>query len=203
MRSRYLWWIPDGIVYAMWQIYGQALLYALGFSGVAFGVAKLVVMVGERMIEQKHGVLGIRDMLVRRARLEQGLDSRRDERRGEIKAVLDQTSEVARRRAHLERQIADVLRGGERVVHLIGEEIRGMHCFHAQVLNKYVGSSQMHQQQHAYIDAVWAQPQDMEIWAPTLADARKVIEARYPPAFGYKIVALFEFGVPAGEGKAA
>lgn len=202
MRSRYLWSIPDGTIYAMWQSYGQALIYALGFSGVAFGIARLVVLVGERMIEQKHGVPGIRDMLVRRARLEQGLDSRRDERRAEIKAVQEQTSEVARQRAHLERQIADILRGGDRVIHLIGEEVKGMHCFHAQVLNKYVGSAMM-QQQHAYIDAIWAQPQDMEVWAPALADAHKMIEARYPPAFGYKIVSLFEFGTPSDEGKAA
>jgi hypothetical protein len=187
----------------MWQTYGQALFYALAFSGVAFGIGKLVVVFGERMIEQRHNSVGIRDMLVRRARLEQGLEARRDIRRKEIKAVHDETSEVARRRGQLERQVSDVLRGGERVVHLIGEEVKGMHCFHAQVLNKYVGSA-MQQQQHAFIDAIWAQPQDMEIWAPTLADAHKVIEARYPPAFGYKIVSLFEFGgTSAGEGKAA
>lgn len=186
----------------MWQTYGQALFYALAFAGVAFGIAKLVVVVGERMIEQRAGSLGIRDMLVRRAKLEQGLEARREERRKEIKAAHDETSEVARRRAQLERQIADIVRGGERVVHLIGEEVKGLHCFHAQVLNKYVGSAV--QTQHAFIDASWAQPQDMEIWSPTLADARKVIEARYPPAFGYKIVSLFEVGAPAaGEGKAA
>ncbi|PWC56137.1 hypothetical protein [Azospirillum sp. TSO22-1] len=186
----------------MWQTYGQALFYALAFSGVAFGIARLVVVVGERMIEQKHGSLGVRDMLVRRARLEQGLEARREERRKEIKAVHDATSEVARRRGQLERQVADLLRSGERVVHLIGEEVKGLHCFHAQVLNKYVGSAA--QTQHAFIDARWAQPQDMEIWAPALADARKMIEARYPPAFGYHIVSLFEVGTPAaGEGKAA
>lgn len=186
----------------MWQTYGQALFYALAFSGVAFGIAKLVVVLGERMIEQRHGSVGVRDMLVRRARLEQGLETRRTERRKEIRAVQDETSEVLHRRSQLDRQVADVLRGGERVVHLIGEEVKGMHCFHAQVLNKYVGTAAQHQ--HAFIDAIWAQPQDMEIWAPTLADARKVIEARYPPAFGYKIVSLLEFGTPpSGEGKAA
>lgn len=186
----------------MWQTYGQALFYALAFSGVAFGIAKAVVVLGERMIEERHGALGVRDMLVRRAKLEQGLEARREQRRKEIRAVHDETSEVVRRRGQLERQIADIVRGGERVVHLIGEEVKGLHCFHAQVLNKYVGSAV--QQQHAFIDASWAQPQDMEIWSPTLADARKVIEARYPPAFGYKIVSLFEVGAPAaGEGKAA
>lgn len=186
----------------MWQTYGQALFYALAFSGVAFGLAKLVVVVGERMIESRHGHVGIRDLLVRRARLEQGLEARRDQRRKEIRAMLDESSEVARRRGQLERQVADALRGGERVVHLIGEEVKGTPCFHAQVLNKYVGSAVQHQ--HAFIDAIWAQPQNMEIWAPSLAEARKVIEARYPPAFGYKIITLQEAGVPrAGEGKAA
>ena len=185
----------------MWQTYGQALFYALAFSGVAFGLAKLVVVVGERSIERRHGTVGIRDMLVRRARLEQGLEARRDQRRKEIKAALDETSEVARRRAQLERQVADTLRGGERVIHLIGEETKGTPCFQAQVLNKYVGSGVQHQ--HAFIDARWAQPQEMEVWAPSLAEARKVIEARYPPAFGYKIVFLREAGVPAAGAGAA
>ena len=190
----------------MWQPYLQALFFALASSGMAFGIAKLVVVVGERMIEKRHGTVGIRDMLVRRARLEQGLEARRDQRRKEIREAQDQASEAARRRAHLDRQIADTLRDGERVVHLIGEEVKGTPCFHAQVLNKYVGSSAQHQ--NSFIDPMWAQPQDLEVWAASLAAARKVIEGRYPPAFGYRIVSIFQAGAPpaedgAGSGKAA
>jgi hypothetical protein len=190
----------------MWQTYVQALFYALACSGMAFGIAKLVVIVGERMIEKRHGIVGVRDMLVRRARLEQGLEARRDQRRKEIKVADDEAREVLRRRSQLERQIADTLRGGERVIHLIGEEVKGTPCFHAQVLNIYVGSSA--HQQNAFVDPRWAQPQSMEVWAASAQEARKAIEGRYPPAFGYKIIVLQEVGAfpgerAAGPGKAA
>lgn len=190
----------------MWQTYVQALFVALACSGLAFVIAKLVVIAGERMIEKRHGTIGIRDMLVRRARLETGLEARRAQRRKEIKEADDEAREVLRRRGHLDRQISDILRGGEQIVHLIGEETKGTPCFHAQVLNKYVGTAA--QQQNAFIDPRWAQPQNMEVWAASIGDARKVIEGRYPPAFGYKIVVLHEFGgLPAqpaaGSGKAA
>ncbi|WP_448190448.1 hypothetical protein [Azospirillum sp. sgz301742] len=190
----------------MWQTYVQALFSALACSGMAFGIAKLVVIVGERMIEKRHGTVGIRDMLVRRARLETGLEARRGQRHKEIKAADDEAREVLRRRSQLERQISDTLRDGERIIHLIGEELKGTPCFHAQVLNKYVGSAAQHQ--NSFIDPRWAQPQSMEVWAPTVSEARKMIEGRYPPAFGYKIVTLHEVGgLPyeqaAGSGKAA
>ena len=190
----------------MWQTYVQALFSALASSGLAFCIGKLVVIVGERMIEKRHGTVGIRDMLVRRARLETGLEARRDQRRKEIKAADEEAREVLRRRQHLDRQISDILRGGERVIHLIGEEVKGTPCFHAQVLNKYVGTAAQHQ--NAFIDPRWAQPQSMEVWAASAQEARKVIEGRYPPAFGYKIILLQEVGAPppervAGPGKAA
>lgn len=189
----------------MWQSYAQALFLALALSGMAFGIAKLVVVVGERLIEKRYGTVGARDMLVRRARLETALEARRLERSKEIKALDEETREVVRRRQQLDRQITDLVRGGERLVHLIGEEVKGRPCFHAEVLNKYVGATATpQQQQHAFVDAMWAQAQAMEVWAANVAEARHEIECRYPPSLGYKIIRLQQAGgqpVPAAEDK--
>lgn len=185
----------------MWQVYLHALFFALASSGMAFVIAKLVIVIGERLIEKRHGTVGLRDMLVRRARLEQRFEARRDQRRKEIKEVESQTGEVARRRAVLNRQINDALHDRERISHLIGEEVKGTPCFHAQVLNKYVGSAAQHR--NAFIDPVWAQPQHLEIWAVSLAEARGLIEGRYPPSFGYRIVSLREIGAQPAEPQVA
>ena len=175
----------------MWQTYTQAVIVAVTFSVAAFGIAKAFVIVGARRIERRHGSVGIRDVLARRARLEQGLEARRAKRVAELKAADAEVQEVIRRRQQLDRRLADATRGGDPVIRLIGEEIAGSPCFVAQVLNKYVGTGTG---PSAAIDPGWAQPQTVEVWAASLPDARKEIERRYPPAFGYAVVRVQEFG---------
>ncbi|MGQ9368100.1 hypothetical protein [Azospirillum sp. ST 5-10] len=176
----------------MWQTFTTALVMALSFSAVAFGIAKAVVVVGTRRIERRHGLVGIRDTLARRARLEQRLEARRGERTAALKAIDARTQDVLLRRQQLDRRLAEATRGGDPVFRLIGEEMVGHSRFHAEVINRYVGVGAS---SSVPVDPSWAQPQAVEVWAPGLQEARREVERRYPPSFGYKVVRLHEVGV--------
>ncbi len=177
----------------MWQDYGNALISAFGLAGLGFGIGKLVIVLGERAIERRHGSEGVRDVIARRAKMETKFESRRADRIRELKELDGTVEDVLRRRKVLERQIEDSRQSGERLVRLIGEEIQGSPCYVAMVVNKYVGTGAAQQSQHALVDPTWAQPQTIEVWARSMAEARTEIERRYPPAFGYAVTRMQEF----------
>lgn len=172
--------------------YVQAFLVALALSGVAFGIGRVVVFLGERSIETRLGAPGLRDRLIACAKLETALEKRREDRAAELKTARGRAEDAAGRRTRLDRQLNEALGAGETLIRVIGEEVRDAPCFHAEVVNKYVGAPNFEQKAHAYIDSSWAQPQIMEVWARSVAEARNEIERRYPPAFGYQIGRLLD-----------
>ncbi|MBP2301730.1 hypothetical protein [Azospirillum picis] len=176
----------------MWQDYTNALITAFGLSGLAFGIGKIAVVLGERAIERRHGAEGVRNTIVRRAKMETRFESRRSERIAELKELDGAVEDVLRRRKMLEKQIEDSRQSGERLVRLIGEEVQGSPCYIVMVVNRYVGNGTFQQSQHALIDASWSQPQTVEVWARSMAEARAEIERRYPPAFGYAVTRMQE-----------
>ncbi len=177
----------------MWQNYGNALISAFGLAGLGFGIGKLVILLGERAIERRHGSEGVRDVIARRAKMETKFEARRADRVQELKELDGAVEDVLRRRKVLERQIEESRQSGERLVRLIGEEVQGSPCYVAMIVNKYVGTSAAQQSQHALVDPGWAQPQMIEVWARSMAEARTEIERRYPPAFGYAVTRMQEF----------
>lgn len=187
----------------MWNDYAQALFFALALSGMGFGIAKLVVVLGERMIEKRHGTGGVREVIARRAKLESGLEARKGDRAAELRKIEAEIADLMKRRQNLERQIKDSQRAGDQLVRLIGEENAGTPCYIAQLVNKYVGTGSHQQSQHAIIDPSWAQPQTVEVWARSMPDARAEIERRYPPAFGFVVVRMQDVGAPAPVAKAS
>lgn len=173
----------------------QALFVALGLSGAAFLIGRVVVYLGEKSLEKKFGVDGFRERLVACAKLETQLDARSAERAKALKEADNIASDAVKRRKQLERRMADAQSYGEALVRIIGDEVKDAPCFYAEVVNKYVGQATFEQREHAYVDSSWAQPQVMEIWARSIAEARAEIERRYPPAFGYQISRLIDIGL--------
>lgn len=172
----------------------QALLVALALSGGAFLIGRVVVYLGEKSLEKKYGVGGVRERMVGCARLETALEQRRQEHVAALTEADNQATAAARRRKQIQRRYDDAVSAGEAPVRIIGEELKETPCFHAEVNNKYVASGTFEQKEHAYIDPAWAQPQVIEVWARSAAEARAEIERRYPPAFGYHISRLLDIG---------
>ncbi|SMH54660.1 hypothetical protein [Azospirillum agricola] len=181
----------------MWHDYTNALITAFGLAGLGFGIGQLVIVCGERMIEKRHGTSGVRDVIARRAKMETLFEARRADRVGELREADGAVQELLGRRASLERRIKEAQQSGERLVRLVGEEVAGTPCYLAMVANKYVGTSTFQQKEHALIDSSWAQPQSIEVWAKSMAEARAEIERRYPPAFGYVVTRMQDIGAAA------
>lgn len=175
----------------MWNDYVQALIFALALSGLAFGAARVVVHFGERSIERRHGSVGIRDTMTRRARMEQAFEARRDARVKEIKSFEADLRLAMKRRQRLDRQWTDARNSGEQLIRQIGEEVEGAPCWVAMVINRYVGTGNI-PRAPILIDRSWAQPQIIEVWTRSLQDARTEIERRYPPSFGFHVQRLNE-----------
>lgn len=174
--------------------YTNALFVALGLAGLGMGIGRIALMVGERMIENRHGGAGIRDTMAGRAKLESRFEIRRTEREAALARAKAAVEEAVQRRATLERRMKAARQAGETLVRQIGEEVAGTPCWLAMVANKYVGTADFQQAQHAFIDRSWAQPQIVEVWARSMAEARGEIERRYPPAFGYVVTRMQEQG---------
>ena len=172
----------------------QALFVALGLSGTAFVIGRVVVYLGEKSLEKRHGVDGFRERFAACARMETALELRASARAKELKEADNAASDAVKRRKKLDRQLADAQSFGEALVRIIGEENKDSPCFYAEVVNKYVGQANFEQREHAYLDSSWSQPQIMEIWTRSAAEARAEIERRYPPAFGYHISRLLDIG---------
>lgn len=182
----------------MWHEYTQALITAFGLAGLGFAIAKLVVVFGERAIEKRHGVSGMRDSIVMRAKLETKLEARRVVRVAELKELDGEVEDILRRRKTLERQLRESQVAGEKLIRLIGEEVKGTPCYIAMVVNKYITGANFQQKANAYIDPHWARPQTVEVWAKTIADARAEVERRFPPALGYSITRMQDSGASDG-----
>lgn len=177
----------------MWQNYPYALIIAFGLSGVGFLIGMLTVAIGERAIERRHRAEGVRATIARRAKMETRLEARRTDRMQELKELDGAVEDVLRHRKAMERQIDGMRQSGGSLIRLIGEEVRGRPCYVAMIVNKYVGTTGHQQNQNALIDRSWAQPQVVEVWARSMAEARTEIERRYPASCGYVVTRMQEF----------
>lgn len=178
----------------------KGLLVALLLSGAGFALARLVVFLGERSIERRYGVTGVRALVAERTTLEQRMEMRRAGREAELSDLDGEIRSIIRRKEKLDRRIGEVARYGQSIVRQIGEEVKGSPCYIAHVVNKYVGADKG---PHAMIDSSWAKPQAVEVWAATIPEARRAIERRYPPTFGYVVTRIQLLGdVFAGDGPA-
>lgn len=179
----------------MWQNFGNVLGLGLVLAILAFALARISVTVGERSIERRHGHVGLKKMFIERARMERAFEARRDKRMREIAEVDREVRELFVERQRLERSLNAAKAASERLVRLIGEEIKGTPCYVGKVINKYVGVGPAQMRGPFLVDRMWAQGQEMEVWTRNLSESRAEIERRFPPAFGFHITRLAELGV--------
>lgn len=175
----------------------------MAFALLAFLIARLAALSGERAIERKYGRVGLKKMFVERAKMERDFESRRDKRMKEIGEIEAEIRGLFVERQRLERALNTAKAASERLVRLIGEEAEGVPCFVGKVINKYVGVGPAQMRGPHLVDRTWAQGQEMEVWTRNVAEARNEIERRFPPAFGFHITRLAELGVQDGDNAGA
>lgn len=166
----------------------ENVLLSLFLAMVFFVLGRLSGTFAKQRLEREHSLQALRDTIVMRAQLERGFGERNKKRREIWRKKDIETKELFRGRIRVMEQISETNALGNRLLRLVGDEVNGKSCFQAMVFNKYVASGGG--QRHALIDRSWGTPQDVEVWAESLAAARMEVEKRYPPSFGYGITKL-------------
>ena len=117
---------------------------------------------------------------------------------------LDAQVKSARRRHYMiNKRVSDISLNRSRLLRVIGEEDafsrpeRPPRKFVAHVINRHVQRAQFDQKEHPFLARSWARSQQIEIWAPTIGDAKVAVEKVFPPATGFFMVEIKE---PEAEG---
>ncbi len=171
----------------MFTSYVQAVMLAILLSLFGFGFGWIISVIAVQMVERRDVLDSIRQVIAQRARLETAFEHRRETLRGQFADLERAIVAGSKRRQTMEKQLIDVKTSGDVLVRLVGDENADYECFLARIGNRYVSSRGDVDQKHAFIDSSWASPQIVEIWAPSMGEARSLLEKRYPPAFGYTV----------------
>jgi hypothetical protein len=75
-------------------------------------------------------------------------------------------------------------------VRVLGDEGRARLRCAAQVVNRQVQRAESDGGGHANLDASWAFPQAIEVWADNLQDARRELLRVYPAPMGYQLISM-------------
>ncbi len=168
----------------------EAVLLAAFFSAVAYGGGRLIGAVVSVMVEKNANLDLLRAAVARRSGLERDLSARVADRR-RIMAGLDrEIKELVRKRVQLDQAAAEALETPDRIMRMIGQEVKGTQLFLALVFNKYVSGTGAGGTMS--IDPAWATAQEVAVWATAIGEARGELERRYPESQGFKITNLVD-----------
>jgi len=184
----------------------QTVMLATFLAAIGYFSSLFIIRVMERNIERQGQFKEVVVVIARRARLEMGLDSRRSQLTSEAKTLEREIRNLVKERQAMEEELRLAAVTREVLMRLVGDEVEGNYAFIAEVVNRAVTPAKANQERRVtQIDASWAVPQLVEIWAPTLSDAKLLLEKRFPPSVGFGVIRLSPSRVPqsADPGQAA
>ncbi|MEI8394750.1 MAG: hypothetical protein WCF85_08455 [Rhodospirillaceae bacterium] len=165
----------------------ESMLLTGFMSLLGFAIGRLVGVVVQHMVE--HGVESetIRASIATRAKIERGLDARIRGLRAEMAKVDREIKEMVRKRIAFDQATKEQLAIADRIMRVVGDQVAGRTAFLGLVFNKYIAAGSGG---NSVVDAAWATAQEVEVWAPGIAEARIELEKRYPPSFGFTVSSL-------------
>lgn len=166
------------------------LVIGLVMVGGAFLLGYLIGRFGEAMVDSSPEAKKVRYRMAIRAKLEQ----RFEQRCAELENLIDQSSslgsEFRKRRTSMEQKLGQAKQRAAQPVRLLGDEHTARIRFAAQVVNRQVQRAEQEGAGHASLDASWAFPQAIEVWADNLQDARREVARVYPAPQGYQLLSM-------------
>lgn len=99
---------------------------------------------------------------------------------------------VERRIDDLHRQLDALESREDEYIRFVGHHRTGHHHFKAMMINRHVQTAIREGRTHGLLDNSWARPQNIEIWASSLADAKSSLNARFPMSLGFVVIEMIE-----------
>lgn len=168
--------------------YLQAVMLGVVLAGLMWLFAYLVGRFMEAAIDGRPEFKAAIDAIPRRSMLESRFDLRRADLQAEIARQNGEINSLRRKRFALEKDLADARRDAESPIRTVGREGSTTMRFRAWVVNRQVQSALSEGKAHPTLDAEWASPQIVEIWADNVTDARKELQRVYPMPVGFSIL---------------
>jgi hypothetical protein len=103
------------------------------------------------------------------------------------------------RRRNVERKIDDLHRQlkalesrDDEYIRFVGHPRPGHHHFKAVMINRHVQTAIREGRTHGLLDNSWTRPQNIDIWASSLAEAKSSLNARFPISLGFVVIEMIE-----------
>lgn len=170
--------------------YVQAILMGLMMGGAAYLFTYLLGRFVESTVLSRPELRLAEAALPRRSLLEAKFDLRRSDRRARLAELTAEIADLRRRRFLQDKTLIDARREAQAPIRVVGPEGQSFLKFRAWVVNRQVQQAAAERKRHPTLDAEWAQPQIVEVWADSLTDARKEIQRVYPVPLGFSTLSI-------------
>jgi hypothetical protein len=160
---------------------------ALGYFGARLG--------GElwaRLILDSKEAAGLRTKLKRRAPLIPAFGQRCARRRLALGQSEARRRNVERRIDDLHRQLDALQNRDDELIRFVGHHRPGNHHFKAVMVNRHVQTAIREGRTHGLLDNTWARPQNIDVWASSLTDAKTSLNGRFPISLGFVVIEIIE-----------
>lgn len=182
----------------MLQSLVEALIVFLVIAGVAYLVGLAIAAAVEQGVRARLQADSLDDRLQRLVQLQQKFQARHNELVPRI-ARLDSDVRTYMRQAYIVgKRVSDTKLKRSRLLRVLGEEDafsrpgRPARKFIAHIVNRRVQQAQLGQKELPNLARSWGESQRVDVYAPTIADAKAMLEKSFPVAVGFFIVDLRE-----------
>ncbi len=165
---------------------------AAGLSG--YGVTRAGGHIWAKRIQLNSEAAALRRRLKRCTALVPRFTQRHVLLRSQLQKAEAQRREIERRLASLRRQTADAADREDELIRLVGRRRPGYRLFKAILTNRHVQGSLREGRPHPLLDGNWARPQNVEIWAGTIQEAKTLLSGRFSTSLGFVVLDLREAG---------
>ena len=168
------------------------LMFASVAGVIGYGGSRLVGEIWAKLIVQSDEANALRAKLKRCSALVPGLIQRRGRLRSKLLQTEGRRRTLDRQVEQLRRQIADFQRQDDELIRVVGHRRPGSQAFKAVLINRHVQAALREGRPHGLLDSSWAKPQDVEIWASGLPEAKASLNGRFPVSLGFVLIEMHE-----------
>lgn len=161
------------------------------FVFLATVMVRLLITIGGHlyglMLEEKAGVKDLRRRITGYSRLVNSFSERLEQRREAAVAISARMFASQRMELQLKKATREAAAAPYVFVRLVGREARPAQPFDFMAFNSSVSHMVKRGERHAFYDNSWAYPLPVQVWAPSLEEARESFERTFPRTLGFKV----------------
>ena len=176
----------------------EAAVIFLGIAGLSYMAGLAIAHSAEQSVRRRLKVEALDERIARLIQLQARFQRRRDEMLPRMVRLDNDVKSVKRRSYMVTRRVSDTKISRSRLLRVLGEEDafhrpeRPARRFTAHVINRHVQRAQVEQKEHPNLARSWSRGQRVDVWAPTIGDAKVMVDKAFPAAIGYFTVDIRE-----------